>query len=188
MLDELPALRRRDQGRDHPGADPFQGRRGDWVDIDTRLVPGEEPGSVESVATSMTTTIGSQGVDAPPVQLSADGFSVGMDYLGGAENAKVVIGDTATYLAVSGDVNLQYEALRDCVKETLVLASCFQVPFDGHAIVVDQIRSDLKRVRFYDPWCYGRHECSTHQLWTKHAFNWHGADLPWKGVVVYGSK
>lgn len=117
----------------------FKDGKGAWNKIDTTLVPGDTFGEVESASTSMTASFGTQTQNTPPVMLEGDGFSVGVNMLGVAENTKLVSGDTVNYLAdVGRGVTLEYQALSDGIKETLVLANAgaptefeFSLALDG---------------------------------------------------------
>ncbi len=101
----------------------FEDEDGQWRDISTDLVVGESFGAVESASTEMTTTFDVQSGDEAPVSLATDEYSVGIDYLGAAERARVVYGDTTRYLNVAADTDLEYRALAEGIKETLVLKS-----------------------------------------------------------------
>jgi PKD repeat protein len=101
----------------------FMDEAGQWTDIDPRLVPADHRGAVESAATSLTATFDAQHATGSPVTLAGDGYSVGMDYLGAAENARLDMGDTATYLGIATDTSLEYQSRYDGIKETFLLAS-----------------------------------------------------------------
>ena len=99
----------------------FEDESGKWADINPSLVPAPEPGAMQTAATSVTVTFeGAQTAEAP-VNLSGDGFSVGLDMLGVAEGARITYGDTTRYLNVASSTDLEYQATRTGIKETVVI-------------------------------------------------------------------
>ena len=119
---------------------------GEWRPIATDLVPGAGFGEYVTASTSMTASFAPQLPGQTPVTLEGDGFEVGVDYRGAAEQAKVVYGDTTRYLDVAEETDLEYQALRSGVKETLVLKSAgastahtFDVALDGVEIRRDPL-------------------------------------------------
>jgi hypothetical protein len=123
----------------------FRDGSGAWRAIDTNLAPADASGGVASISTKATVRIGSQRSGLAPVSVSGDGYTVGIDYLGAAENAKLVVGDSATYLGVAHDTDLTYQALGDEVKETLFLKSAdaptsYRFALDAHGL---ELRRDF---------------------------------------------
>jgi len=108
---------------------------GTWVDIDTSLMPTDPFGGTETAATSATVSFSAPHSAGAPVKMSGEGFSIGIDMLGATEGPRVTIGDTTHYLDVAPSTDLEYQATRDGVKETVILkdrsaASSFQFKMD----------------------------------------------------------
>ncbi len=95
---------------------------GEWVDLDTSLVP-VKPGVFRSKAASVALSVTSGLLGVAPVQIETAEHVISIDYLSGLERAPFVIGDTALYGAVAPATDLLYESTGEGVKETLVLAS-----------------------------------------------------------------
>jgi pimeloyl-ACP methyl ester carboxylesterase len=100
----------------------YRDTSGAWQPIDTSLVPDGPAGEVKTASTQVSTEIGSSSTTSP-VRVSGDGYSVGIDYLGDAQDSTFVLGSTATYPDVAPGADLTYEARNDGVKETVYLAS-----------------------------------------------------------------
>jgi len=101
----------------------FKDKAGAWRGIDTNLLPADGSGTVRSASTEVTTSFGAQRAGTSPVRLTGEGYSVGIDYLGGVEGAKLAMGNQVVYPNVEHDTALAYEARGDGIKETVLLSS-----------------------------------------------------------------
>lgn len=116
----------------------FVDASGELVEIDPSLVPAPETGAMETAATSVTVTFDAQEAAEAPVTLSGPGYKVGLDMMGVVENARLTFDDATRYLNVARDTDLEYQATRTGVKETVVLKSAaapssyhFSLDLDG---------------------------------------------------------
>ncbi len=119
---------------------PVRFKDGDdeWAPVVTALVPAEESGAVQAASTEMATTFGVQRSGEAPVSLATDDFEVGIDYLGAAEQAKIVLGDTTRYLGIEPGADLEYQARHNGIKETVIISNAdaptnytFELALDG---------------------------------------------------------
>ena len=101
----------------------FKNERGSWKEIDPTFVPGTGLAEYRTAGTSARVSMASQARGRRPVRVEKDGWSVELDMLGVAENAKLVYGNRARYMSVAKDTDLVYETTGDDLKETLVLSS-----------------------------------------------------------------
>jgi RHS repeat-associated protein len=94
-----------------------------WKDIDPTLVQTPEYGISEVKASDYDIQIASDDVTDTPVSVSHNGWSFGMDLVGGEQSRVMAMGDHAVYPLAMTDTSLVYETGGNAVKDTLVLAS-----------------------------------------------------------------
>jgi len=93
-----------------------------YVDISTNLVAAEATASAGSLATLSTkdkVSFSAKGNGA--ATLSGDGYSLSFTACGASLSQPLALGDSACYLESGDDTSLTYQALRDGIKETLLI-------------------------------------------------------------------
>lgn len=101
----------------------YKDESGQWEDIDPTLVQTPEYGVSEVKASDYDIQIASDDVTETPMSVSHDGWTFGMDLVGGEQSQMMAIGDQAFYPLAMTDTSLVYETGGNAVKDTLVLAS-----------------------------------------------------------------
>jgi len=105
----------------------YENSIGNMVDVSTNLVASETTktvGSIQTLSTQTNTSFSPSGSGA--ASLSSDdatsgSTSLSFTYCGAELSSPLAFGDTALYLDSSANTSLEYQALRDGVKETLLL-------------------------------------------------------------------
>jgi len=109
---------------DSAGALHYKNAKGQFVDISENLVSSEATapvGSIETLSTENKTSFSSTAQGAATLTSPDGKQSVSFTYCGQELSAPLSLGDTALYLDPTGATTLQYQALSNGVKETLLL-------------------------------------------------------------------
>ena len=129
----------------------YENSKGNMVDVSTHLVASETTavaGSIQTLSTQQNTTFAPSGAGAATLSssdTSSAPYSLSFTYCGASLSSPLAFGDTAIYLDSSADTTLEYQALRDGIKETLLLDSPttktdydFRISFTGLTLSQDK--------------------------------------------------
>jgi RHS repeat-associated protein len=111
------------QTRLYSGPVRYRNAAGQWRGIARELVPGENVGDVVASSLPVDERFGEVGGAAPMAEISAEGWSVGMDLIGALPSSKLAVGDTVHYPGIARSTSLEYQTSATGMKDTLVLAS-----------------------------------------------------------------
>ena len=139
-----------------------------------------------AIAAVVQLVTSSQGIT--PDVVKSDAHNIGIDSMRDAFDIAKVLG---IYLAGARGHEYRVRAvtLRHFIKTRRpVIAELQDALGGGHCIVIDQITTDLKNVKWFDPFDHVHHQC-TYRYLLRRAFYRVQSDsegLTWEGVVFFG--
>ena len=96
---------------------------GAWRELNPTLVPDAGFGEYSPASTLTTITYASGDGSSDPVTIAGVHSTVGVAFIGSAQDEKLVLGDKVVYTNVATDTALEYQTLPNGFKETVLLAS-----------------------------------------------------------------